>query len=176
MCLAQKLDIKMVFWTLIVSLILMIGISCYFLSESSRLKIKYDSYAAFMTNHTSTNSKLMIVIFVIVLLVAISGIVSVCSDWYPLLIIHAYIFLVLSLVMLGIGFYVSGESRDIDGRGSILMRTLNDLEYVLEKPEWFSFNLTILEPLQRQMRCCGVYNWKDYWRPLKRATWIGILY
>lgn len=172
MCFSQKLDIKMVFWTLLISLGIMIIAITVCLIALIKFKIEYEENANYLTNRFEMLSKFLIASCIIILIIAITGLVSVIVDWYPFLIIHAFIFLGLSLYMIAAGCYVIGQSHDVHGRSGLLEKTLHNFEEILKKPEWFSFNITILDPVQRSLSCCGVYNWRDYWRPLQRS-WIG---
>lgn len=164
----------MVFWTLIVCLLLLCGISIFCIWECFRMKARYEGYSSFMISRMATTTGVIIALFIVVVILAMTALVSVILDCYPMLIIHAYIFIVLSFVMFSIGMFGVIQNRDQDGKGSYLIKSLADLESVLERPDWFSFNHTILDPIQKELRCCGVYNWNDYWRPLKRTSWIGI--
>lgn len=179
MCVNQRLDIKMVFWCLLLSLLIIMGLTQFYCYGMVVLKNSYVNDLIFSSNH-EVNFKIVLAIFIIIFLLTTSGFLSVVFDFYPCLILNAYILTCLSFVMFVIGIYFALSSHNVHAEGSILQNSMMDMQEYLDRPEWFTFNYTILAPIEREFKCCGVISWRDYWdeeaspQVNTEGNWLGM--
>lgn len=175
MCLHNELHFRIIFWVASISLLLLAVLSTALSVRGFMARARYTEYKDFTDTQVQTMVRVTIGLSLLTLVAVITALISIALDWYPLLIAHTIAFCLISFLLLGVGLWFMMLARDVHTEASLSFRMVAELEALISKPDFIPYNNSILAPVQRDMECCGVYDYNDYFRALTKQWMKDIL-
>lgn len=161
MCLQTDIHVRLVFWCCTISVLLLAGAATSGFVFAFKMKERVEHFAVFSEPYMETMCMTMMVVCALVAIVCLATFVALLLDWYPLLMAHGVALAILSIAGMAAGLWLLFTARSLGPRG-LLQRIVADMELLLLSPDEFTHTQTLLDNVQKDLRCCGVYHYKDY--------------
>lgn len=175
MCLQKKFYYKIIFWTCVCTLLVIIILSGFGLYDALRLKQKYERYESLLEKQYEVMMSIIMICTFLMLIVSTAALIGVVMDWYPLLILTSYALIITSFISTLVGFWVLFVSRDGVGPNGMTYGIVDKLEALLRKPDFLTYNAAVLDPINTDYACCGIYSYRDYSTSSKRQWMRDLL-
>lgn len=162
MCVHKKFYYKIIFWTCLITLLLVTILSTVGMLQVLKLKQTYDRYEEIFKNGPNLMIILLIVCCALIITMSVFALIGIIMDWFPLMVISAYLLILTSLISVVIGFWVLLVSREVVNKFGMSVGIVEELQELVKKPDFLALNNTILDPIQLDYECCGVNSFEDY--------------